>query len=413
MTLDCSKTSLRTGATGSSVTELQKMLKDLGYYNGAVDGYYGSLTYRSVKKFQGDTRHSQDGWFGAKTCKSLNELHTAKIKTDNTSKSTTTKSIPNSNITNTVTRFKLEETSRINPSVTFFAEVVNLPDAETKNNSQKLHQITVDNLASWNMNRDADGLTHEASISILFDSENMGMVRLYQKARMVLKKDGTVIDEFTLNGYVNSIKLSHSNDLFKLDISICGYTEFLNKTVEEYNQTLKRSEHCKKLIGMCGLKADINLNGLTDDTCTINTQKSEDTENADGTSSNSSSSAGSGATMTLEEIYSKASSFKYGGIGTGLNPEKAWNAYQNGGRTFDCYDCSNFLFYCLKNFAKIPCRIVQGYSPYASSGTHRVVQIKENGSWHCPKQAWNLTRNLRPFTPEDKYSLKALMTWEG
>ena len=115
---------------------------------------------------------------------------------------------------------------------------------------------------------------------------------------------------------------------------------------------------------------------------------------------------------TLDEIYNIASTFTYGGAGTGLSPEKAWAYYQKGGRVFDCYDCSNWLFYCLRE-KQIPCRIVQGYSPSAGSGTHRVVQINENGTWHCPKQAWNLTRNLRPFTPEDKYPLKALLTYDG
>ena len=121
---------------------------------------------------------------------------------------------------------------------------------------------------------------------------------------------------------------------------------------------------------------------------------------------------GSGNLSGLDEIYSIAATFTYGGAGTGLSPEKAWEHYQNGGRNFDCYDCSNWLFYCLRE-KKIPCRIVQGYSPYAESGTHRVVQINENGQWHCPKQAWSLTKNLRPFTPEDKYPLKTLLEYNG
>lgn len=49
------------------------------------------------------------------------------------------------------------------------------------------------------------------------------------------------------------------------------------------------------------------------------------------------------------------------------------------------------------------------------SGTHRVVQIKENGEWHCPKQAWSLTMMLRPFTPENKHGLAVWnnMQWDG
>lgn len=121
-------------------------------------------------------------------------------------------------------------------------------------------------------------------------------------------------------------------------------------------------------------------------------------------------SGGSVSNMTLDEIYNIAATFTYGGAGTGLSPEKAWEHYQNGGRNFDCYDCSNWLFYCLRE-KKISCRIVQGYSPKSKSNTHRVTQIYENGEWHCPKQAWSLTMNLRPFTPEDKYPLTAKLTY--
>ena len=116
--------------------------------------------------------------------------------------------------------------------------------------------------------------------------------------------------------------------------------------------------------------------------------------------------------QTLDEIYAIAATFWYKGAGTGLSPEKAWEHYQNGGRNFDCYDCSNWLFYCLREKG-IPCRIVQGFSPSSYSNTHRVVQINENGTWHCPKQAWNLTMNLRPFTPEDKYALTPRLTFDG
>ena len=73
MTLDCSKVSLKWGSKGSDVTELQKGLKSLGYYSGVIDGSFGSLTDSAVRRFQGATGHSRDGWFGAKTCKSFNE----------------------------------------------------------------------------------------------------------------------------------------------------------------------------------------------------------------------------------------------------------------------------------------------------------------------------------------------------
>lgn len=114
----------------------------------------------------------------------------------------------------------------------------------------------------------------------------------------------------------------------------------------------------------------------------------------------------------LDEIYSIAATFNYGGQGTGLSPEKAWELYEGGCRTFDCYDCSNWLFYCLR--AKgIPCQIIQGSSPYSGSGTHRVVRINNNGVWECPEQAWSLTTNLRPFRPPEKYGAEVKLQYDG
>lgn len=91
-TLDCSDArGLKRGDKGEKVTLLQTHLKTLGYYvkiDGyklKVDGVYGVYTEKAVKKFQKDTGHSTDGWFGPKTCKSLN----AKIGVD-TSKATST-----------------------------------------------------------------------------------------------------------------------------------------------------------------------------------------------------------------------------------------------------------------------------------------------------------------------------------
>ena len=76
---DCTTIDLRYGGKGELVTRLQTHLKTLGYYttynghNLKIDGEYLTYTEWAVKKFQKDTGHSQDGWFGPKTCKSLNE----------------------------------------------------------------------------------------------------------------------------------------------------------------------------------------------------------------------------------------------------------------------------------------------------------------------------------------------------
>lgn len=40
------------GSSGEEVKQIQKKLKDWGYYTGNVDGVYGSKTQTAVKKFQ-------------------------------------------------------------------------------------------------------------------------------------------------------------------------------------------------------------------------------------------------------------------------------------------------------------------------------------------------------------------------
>lgn len=99
-TFDCSKVNIKQGARGSQVTLLQTHLQTLGYYLKApdgsklvVDGKYEKYTIAAVKEFQRKTGHSDDGWFGPKTCSSLNEKILAhyNIKTTPASTTTTTK----------------------------------------------------------------------------------------------------------------------------------------------------------------------------------------------------------------------------------------------------------------------------------------------------------------------------------
>lgn len=42
----------RRGSSGSEVRQIQEKLKRWGYYNGSIDGIYGSRTEAAVKKFQ-------------------------------------------------------------------------------------------------------------------------------------------------------------------------------------------------------------------------------------------------------------------------------------------------------------------------------------------------------------------------
>lgn len=59
------------GSTGNEVIQIQTRLKNWGYYNGAIDGVYGSGTYNAVRRFQAKNGLAVDGVAGTKTLQAL------------------------------------------------------------------------------------------------------------------------------------------------------------------------------------------------------------------------------------------------------------------------------------------------------------------------------------------------------
>ncbi len=70
---------LRQGASGGEVKELQRRLKEWGYYNGAVDGIYGKGTVAAVKAFQKKNGLTADGIAGIETYKALGMNDSVKV----------------------------------------------------------------------------------------------------------------------------------------------------------------------------------------------------------------------------------------------------------------------------------------------------------------------------------------------
>uniref|UniRef100_A0A0C1QRQ3 Peptidoglycan binding-like domain-containing protein n=1 Tax=Tolypothrix bouteillei VB521301 TaxID=1479485 RepID=A0A0C1QRQ3_9CYAN len=58
---------LQRGSSGASVRRLQQDLQRLGYFNGAITGYFGSETERAVSQFQQSNGISPDGIVGTRT----------------------------------------------------------------------------------------------------------------------------------------------------------------------------------------------------------------------------------------------------------------------------------------------------------------------------------------------------------
>ena len=59
------------GSRGEEVRTIQTKLKRWGYYNGNVDGIYGSQTMEAVKRFQRKTGLTVDGIAGTKTLQAM------------------------------------------------------------------------------------------------------------------------------------------------------------------------------------------------------------------------------------------------------------------------------------------------------------------------------------------------------
>lgn len=58
---------LREGRRGADVTEVQRRLRELGYFNRQPTGYFGSITKNAVIRFQRDKRLPADGDVGPRT----------------------------------------------------------------------------------------------------------------------------------------------------------------------------------------------------------------------------------------------------------------------------------------------------------------------------------------------------------
>ncbi|WP_100405690.1 C40 family peptidase [Bacillus solitudinis] len=77
---------LREGTASQAVTDLQKQLKQAGYFKQEPSGYYGSVTTEAVKNFQRATQLKVDGVAGPKTMNALQNAMSLIVESDTSSK---------------------------------------------------------------------------------------------------------------------------------------------------------------------------------------------------------------------------------------------------------------------------------------------------------------------------------------
>ena len=73
------------GSRGSEVTTIQTKLKRWGYYNGAIDGVFGTQTLNAVKAFQRKNGLTVDGVAGTQTLNSMGITSSASTSTSTNS----------------------------------------------------------------------------------------------------------------------------------------------------------------------------------------------------------------------------------------------------------------------------------------------------------------------------------------
>lgn len=227
---DCSKINLSKGSTGEDVKKLQTILKARGYYTRQVDGDYGTYTVKAVKALQNAQGNDPDGQFGPKTC--------AKLQGTSTTSNTAT---------------------------------------GTKDTKNKDYIIT--DFTNYTTSDDIEGLTHDVTLQTPFTQEKINHVRKLQKTHFDMFLEDDLV--YSHEGYINDIKINQNDDMMVLELSLTGYTAFLNMQVE-YEKTAKRSVLLKELVEMAGLKLNLDLTGLKDDEYTVKAQKAEATSTGSG-----------------------------------------------------------------------------------------------------------------------------------
>ncbi len=91
------------GSRGDEVKQIQTKLKNWGYYNGSVDGIYGSGTLAAVKSFQRKNGLTVDGIAGTKTLQAMG------IFNSSSSSSGSSSNTSNSSNLNLISRFVYAE----------------------------------------------------------------------------------------------------------------------------------------------------------------------------------------------------------------------------------------------------------------------------------------------------------------
>ena len=322
---DCSKINLNKGSQGDDVKKLQTILKARGYYTRQVDGDYGTYTVKAVKALQSSQGNDPDGWFGPKTC--------AKLQGTSTTSSTNT---------------------------------------NTKDKKSSNYIIT--DFTSYNTSDDIEGLSHDVTLQTPFTQEKLDHIRKLQKTQFDMFLEDDLV--YSHEGYINDVKVTQSDELMVLELSLTGYTAFLDMQVE-YEKTAKRSVLLKELIEKAGLKANIDLTGLKDDEYTVKAQKAAAT---------TTTSTGSGGLVQVS-----GNDCEGGAMQTNRLSARSFDINVCGGNTKIGNSSANYATDTANMSAKEAILDVYNRFKYGPSLTSSAVY---NDNRRCPRTMWQKTGKI-------------------
>ena len=192
-----------------------------------------------------------------------------------------------------------------------------------------------------------------------------------------------------LYGFVTEVK--HSQKGSEVSVKDWGYClEDTGKKLE-FNGLL-RSHVIEEVAKSYGLTPIVDFTGLEDDL--VNWTNMKEVSKGSSSSSDGASVNGDG-TMTEDQMWEIYKTFKYGGWGSGHDPNKAWEKMgTTKGASADCYDATAWAYYVYNYKIGIPARDICYHSDHAPSGSHHTIQIYKNNKWIDPPQLSGITSGL-------------------
>lgn len=411
-TLNCEGINLHNRSSGEQVKTLQTGLKQLGHYNGTIDGEYGPVTRDAVIAFQNASGSLLgDGLFGPATCRVFN----LKLAAMGGSKGEDDLSYTDDEL-----------------YLVYSDKIIGFPTV------------------AW----DAEGLTMEVNMRLLTSEELLAHIQINQMVRIHYFNDYWVTslednDLWCCDGYIEEIKWAFENTAMYLELKIVGFTAFLEQQLVGYSGTKSRFKHLEDIIKETQLGYKIDLDGMPNDQFTIDASSSSGSDGATGSGGgrtvqmsnndcnpnnrtesdtwadhrcnpprctakskvahgNSSrsyatdtASHNGSAKELVEFVEAKCQYQKYGDNpkGSARCPEAMWNAGKSGKIVGNCADFARMMkcIFDVNGYKAIICHIPgHFYNAVWENGQWTVVDICARTCWGLPSYGHANHGNVKP-----------------